>query len=140
MKKGGILLGILLLLQLVPVERENPPVRADFAGPEDVREILVRSCYDCHSHQTPWPWYSRIAPISFFVAHDVNEARDHLNFSEWRTYGAAKRAELMSEMIEKVEKRKMPPPVYVLMHGSKKLSGSELQILRNWVPEPGAGP
>ena len=133
-KIGLAVLALLVLLQLVPVDRENPPVRSDFAGPPEVREILVRSCYDCHSNATRWPWYSRVAPISFLVAHDVDEGRAELNFSDWGAYDQARRAHLGAEILEAVEKGKMPMPVYVLMHGEAKLSGSELQTLRGWRP------
>ena len=127
--------GVLLLLaQFVPVERDNPPVRGDFDGPAAVREILVRSCYDCHSNETHWPWYSKIAPMSWLVTHDVAEGREELNFSEWRTYDARKRTELAVEMLEMVEKREMPMPVYILLHGEAKLAGTEIGTLRGWRP------
>jgi len=132
-KKTG--LGVLVLLaalQLAPVTRDNPPVRSDFTGPPAVREILVRSCYDCHSNETRWPWYSRFAPVKFLVAHDVAEGRSKLNFSDWGTYDRARRAKLGGEIIEAVEKRGMPPFQYVLIHGDAKLTGSELRILRSW--------
>jgi hypothetical protein len=134
MKKGVIALVLFGLLQLVPVDRSNPPVRAGFFGPDRVEQILKRSCYDCHSYETRWPWYSRIAPISFMVAHNVKEARAELNFSEWRTYGSAKRAEIGAEMIDLIEKNEMPPPLYAVMHGETRLSGAELETLRNWQP------
>ncbi len=133
-KIGLAVLALLVLLQFVPVERANPPVRGDFDGPPEVREILVRSCYDCHSNLTRWPWYSRVAPISFLVAHDVEEGRGKLNFSEWGTYGQAERAHQGAEILEVLEKSEMPLPIYVLLHGEAKLSGSELQTLRGWRP------
>ena len=135
MKKiGWLALLVLAALQFVPVERENPPVRGDFDGPPAVHEILQRSCYDCHSNEVRWPWYSRVAPISFLVARDVREARAELNFSDWRTYDTARRAKLGADIIEEIEKRKMPLPLYVIVHGDAKLSGSELQTLRDWRP------
>ena len=74
----GILV-VLLAIQLVPVQRSNPPVEAEVPAPENVRTILRRACYDCHSNETVWPWYSRIAPVSFLVASDVHEARAKMN-------------------------------------------------------------
>ena len=134
MKKGVIVLVLLGLLQLVPVDRSNPPTRAGFFGPDRVEEILRRCCYDCHSYETDWPWYSKVAPISFMVAHNVNEARSELNFSEWRTYGSARRAEIGAKMIDLIENHEMPPPLYAIMHGETKLTGPELEVLRNWQP------
>ena len=131
-KIGMAAVAVLLLLQLVPVGRENPPESAAFAGPPEVTAILERSCFDCHSHRTRWPWYSRVAPVSFLVARDVTEGREHLNFSAWGAYDRADRNRLLAGILEVVEKREMPLPVYVLMHGEAKLTGSELRTLREW--------
>ena len=63
----------------MPVTRQNPPVTGDVTAPADVGGILRRACYDCHSHETVWPWYSRVAPASWLVAHDVDEGRGFIN-------------------------------------------------------------
>jgi len=73
-------------LQLVPVEKTNPPVRLEVDAPPAVMEILKRACYDCHSNETRWPWYSRIAPASWFLASHVRKGRGDLNFSDWPIY------------------------------------------------------
>src|SRR5688572_19601769 len=83
---GWSLLGILLLLvaiQFVPVDRVNPPVEAEVPALANVRAILRRACYDCHSNETVWPWYSQVAPVSWLVVRDVREGREELNFSTW---------------------------------------------------------
>jgi hypothetical protein len=64
-----------IVIQLVPVNRTNPPVQGDFRGSTAVVSVLRRACYDYHSNETRWPWYSRLAPMSWIIAHDVNEAR-----------------------------------------------------------------
>ncbi|MBE0568019.1 MAG: heme-binding domain-containing protein [Krumholzibacteria bacterium] len=133
-KIGLFVVAVLVGLQFVPVDRGNPPIRSDFSGPAEVKEILQRSCYDCHSNETRWPWYSRVAPVSFLVAGDVKEGREHLNFSDWGAYDGAARAKLGAEVLEVVEKREMPLPIYVLLHGEAKLTGSELTTLRGWRP------
>src|SRR5579885_1507659 len=79
-------------MQLVPVRIANPPSRGDVAAPPEVEQTLRRSCYDCHSNQTQWPWYTRIAPLSWLVAHDVNAGRRQINFSQWSDYFPATRA------------------------------------------------
>ncbi len=87
---AGALVVVLVATQLVPVDRSNPSVAADFDGPSEVATVLRASCYDCHSHETTWPWYSRVAPVSWLIAHDVEEARGHLldAFGEGRVGGA----------------------------------------------------
>jgi hypothetical protein len=76
----GVALG---LAQLVPLDRSNPPVSAEVPATPEVRAILKRSCYDCHSNETRWPWYAYAAPMSWLLVYDVHEAREHMNFSTW---------------------------------------------------------
>src|SRR5688572_8675105 len=87
--------GLLVALQLVPVERSNPPVAFDLPSPPQVKTVLERSCYDCHSHETNWPWYAYVAPASWKLAYDVGEARAELNFSTWKAYRPDKRERLL---------------------------------------------
>jgi len=134
-KKWRVLLSIVvfgLAIQLVPVPRENPPVREEVPAPAEVRAILERSCYDCHSHRVRWPWYSRVAPVSWLVAYDVAEAREHLNFSAWDRYDAKKRRENLEELWEEVEKGEMPLWYYLPMHPDARLSDADKQQLRSW--------
>ena len=84
-------------IQFVPVNRMNPPVTGEIGAPEKVMAILHRSCYDCHSNKTVWPWYSYVAPISWLVADDVHEGRRHMNFSEWNTYNTKRRNHKIKE-------------------------------------------
>ena len=133
--KKKIVLGVvalLVLMQLIPVKRTNPPVTADFDGPAAVHAVLARSCYDCHSNETRWPWYSRVAPMKFLVGHDVSEGRSKLNFSDWGTYDQAKRAKLGGEIIEETEKSDMPPFQYLLIHRDARLTAGDLRTLRAW--------
>src|SRR5450759_4293447 len=82
-------LGLILVgIQVVPVDRRNPAVESEVPASPEVRTILHRACYDCHSNETVWPWYSRIAPLSWLIAHDVHEGRDNLNLSTWNRLGA----------------------------------------------------
>ncbi len=128
----GALVVVLLAIQLVPVDRTNPAVVADFDGPAEVRAVLATSCYDCHSHETRWPWYSRVAPVSWLVAHDVEEARDRLNFSQWGAYDAKRQAKLAEEMWEEVEEGAMPLKLYLLAHPDARLSEAAKATLRDW--------
>ena len=129
---AGAVMVVIVAIQLVPVDRSNPPVVADFDGPAEVRTVLRTSCYDCHSHETEWPWYSRIAPVSWLVVHDVDEGRDHLNFSQWGTYESKRRAKLAEEMWEEVEDGEMPLLAYRLAHPAARLTDEARQTLRRW--------
>lgn len=124
--------GLLLAMQLWPVERSNPPVSAEFDGPEPVRLILQASCYDCHSNETFWPWYAYVAPVSWLVAHDVDHAREHLNFSEWGALPDDEREELREEIWEEVEEGEMPLPVYLLLHSGAALDDDDRRTLESW--------
>lgn len=129
-----IALALFVLIQFVPVNRENPPVRPDdeIVMPAVVRNIVTRACYDCHSNSTQWPWYSYVAPVSFFVAHHVEEGRKELNFSVWQSYSAKRKSKKLKEIGEQVEKGKMPLSGYTLLHGEAALDAKDKQVLVNW--------
>jgi hypothetical protein len=122
-----IILGVVLLLgigiQFVPpfLEHTNPPVKAEppWDSPR-TREIFFRACADCHSNQTVWPWYSRIAPASWLIERDVKEGRSKFNVSEWGR--AMNRGEDASFEVETGE---MPLPPYLLLHPEARLSDAE---------------
>lgn len=127
MKK--IILGVLAIIvigaQLVPVDRSNPPVTQELKWDADeTRELVSRACFDCHSNQTVWPWYSYIAPISWRVADHVEHGRGHLNFSEWD-----KPNEDFDEIKEVMDEGEMPLWDYLLMHSEAKLTPEETQAL-----------
>jgi hypothetical protein len=123
---------VVVVIQFVPVERTNPPVEADFDGPPEVAALLKTSCYDCHSNETRWPWHSRVAPASWLVAHDVEEARGKMNFSLWGTYDPRRQEKLAEEIWEEVEGGEMPLRKYLVVHPDARLSESAKQTLREW--------
>ncbi len=125
---GGLLLAVLA----VPAKRTNPPVTADFDGPAEVKAILQRSCYDCHSNETKWPWYSRVGPVSWVLASHVNEGREHLNFSEWGSLEDDVKVHAADEIWEEVEDEAMPLPMYTRVHPEAKLSEQDKTVLRAW--------
>jgi hypothetical protein len=129
----GVGLGVAFVaIQLVPVDRTNPPVTGEIQAPTAVQEVLERSCYDCHSNQTSWPWYSRVAPASWLVAWDVAEAREHLNFSEWSSLAPKKKADAIHEIWEEVEEGEMPLWYYLPAHPEARLSDADREALRAW--------
>lgn len=130
-----ILLGILVVfvvIQLVPVDRVNPPVEAEVPAPANVRVVLRRACYDCHSNETVWPWYSRVAPISWLVARDVREGREELNFSTWNRITTQQQVKKMKKSWEEVAEGEMPPWLYLGIHRDTTLLAEDRTALRNW--------
>jgi hypothetical protein len=124
--------------QLLTVERVNPtpPVslaNGDKAAPAQVEALLTRACYDCHSNQTRWPWYSRIAPMSWLVARDVALGRKELNFSEWGSYYSQTRKRKLQWMGRVLRERSMPPWAYRLMHPGARLTAAERATLDRWI-------
>lgn len=131
------LLIILIGIQFIPLERTNPPVSLDINAPENITAILRTSCYDCHSNETNWPWYSHVAPVSFMVVDDVKEGRKHLNFSEWDKYNGSKRQKLLEEIFDEVKREEMPLTLYTFTHPNAKLDPYRIQLLENWI-RPGS--
>jgi len=129
-------LGIAVLAaQLVTVERVNPPASpgSPLAAPAQIEATLRRACYDCHSNQTRWPWYGRVAPASWLVARDVALGRKELNFSEWRSYYPQTRMRKLQWMGRVVRERSMPPWAYRLMHPGARLTDAERAMLDRWI-------
>lgn len=120
-------------LQIGSPDIENPRVTSEIAVPADVKQILERACYDCHSNESKVEWFDKIAPASFIVAHDINEARSRFNFSEWDKNPAAVQELLLWEMVNAIEQKKMPLKRYQLAHSGGKVSGSELAVLKKYV-------
>jgi len=137
LKLGGIALVVLLVAaQFVPVDRTNPPVGVEIVAPAEVMAVLERACYDCHSSETAWPAYSRVAPVSWLVARDVHEGREALNYSTWDRYSAEERAELLEETREEVEEGEMPMKAYVLLHPAARVTAEDRAVLRAWTSAP----
>ncbi|MGB1270270.1 MAG: heme-binding domain-containing protein [Flavobacteriaceae bacterium] len=101
--------------------------------PEHLASILKTSCYDCHSNNTIYPWYDRITPVNFWVNSHITDGKKHLNFSEWNSYSAKKKAHKLDEFIEMIEDKEMPLASYTLTHQDAKLSDADIIELTNWV-------
>lgn len=135
LKRSRILIALavlVVLIQLIPIDRSNPPETARLETSQELNNILLRSCFDCHSHQTVWPWYSRIAPVSWLAAYDVYEGRKHLNFSTWGDYSAEKQAKLRKEIRETVSEGEMPPFQYLPTHPQARLSEQDKATILTW--------
>ena len=121
-----------LAFQLVPIDRENPPVETEIPAPPEVRQVLERACYDCHSNESKWPWYGYVAPASWLVAYDIEEAREHMNFSTWNRYDREEQLDLVEEVWEEVEEGEMPPFFYTPLHSHANLDANDRAVLRAW--------
>jgi hypothetical protein len=132
------LVALVVAAQAVRPARTNPPVdpqkeiTAHMQVDPAVMSTLSRACNDCHSNRTEWPWYSNVAPVSWLVAHDVNDGREELNFSEW---GASKEKEpgkLLGKICSEVTEGEMPMATYTLIHPHAKLTREEVQNVCRW--------
>ena len=124
---AGVVLGI--AIQFVPYghAQTNPPVRREPTWDTPAtRDLVVRACYDCHSNQTVWPWYARIAPVSWLIQRDVDTGRQRLNFSEW---DRPQRGARLQSVDRRIQRGSMPPWYYILMHARAKVSDAEKQAL-----------
>ena len=124
--------GLLVLSQLVPVNRANPPVVSEPAMSSEVRAVLRDACYDCHSNETRWLWYSRVAPASWLIARDVRVGRAHLNFSEWDAMPEKKRVHRLKEIVSTVKSGEMPLWFYTPLHPEAVMSAEQKQLLVGW--------
>lgn len=127
----GIVLA-LIAIQFVPVPRSNPPAETEIAAPDPVRAVLRRACYDCHSGETVWPLYSRVAPVSWLVAYDVQEGRAELNFTAWNRTRADERSKKFAKIWKEVAEGDMPPWYYRIAHRDAGLSAEDRTRLRAW--------
>jgi hypothetical protein len=127
-----LLLVAFVIIQFIPVDRSNPPVEAEIPAPPEVKTVLRSACYDCHSKETTWPWYSHIAPISWLVAQDVHAGRDELNFSTWNRYSTKQQVEKLKETLEEIEEGEMPPWFYLAVHRDIELSARDRDVLKTW--------
>lgn len=145
MAKGKLLLipGIALagcaLLSLVhpwgdlrSASQNQAPLLDGSSAPVEVRRVIEAKCADCHSERTEWPVYSKVAPASWLVEHDVHEGREHLNLSRWQQLSAQSRIDLLTKIAAEVRSGQMPVKQYLLLHPSARLSADEQQMLYDW--------
>lgn len=131
-----VLVAAFVVIQFIPgPPRDNPPVTAPAEFPPKVEAIVSAACMDCHSNETKWPWYSKVAPTSWYVARDVQRARAVLNFSEWGDIPPERRYLLLQAMWNNVVESDMPHKPYALMHPAVELSIAERKIVGDWLNE-----
>jgi hypothetical protein len=125
------------LLQFTTPAHTNPPVQTDFlaatAAPPKIAAMFHSACYDCHSNETRWPWYSNIAPISWQIAQDVNDGRKEVNLSEWPTNNLKRAWKEMENMSDLIDQKEMPLPKYTLIHKDARLTDEQRDELTQWL-------
>lgn len=130
-----IAFGILLVAQLIQPDHAVPAIDpandmlAVTNAPEEIRQLVIGACYDCHSYQTTYPWYSRITPVNFIMQQHINEGREVLNYSVWDKYA---NSEAAMESGEEIQEGEMPPGYYRFMHRHGDLSPAQQQQLIAW--------
>ncbi len=139
LKWSAVVLALLFLgAQGYRPDRTNPPVderktlRANTQLTPEVAAVLERSCKDCHSSETAWPWYSNVSPVSWFLKQHVDEGRRELSFSEWATYSKRKRERKLHEICQQVESGQMPLTSYLPLHPSARLSDEDKRVICDW--------
>ena len=139
LKRVGIAFIVLfIVIQVFRINKTITPVneQTDFmavtqTNPE-VATILKNACYDCHSNQPTYPWYTSVAPVSWWIKNHINEGSKHLNFSIWQTYTVKRKDHKLEECVEMIEEGEMPMNSYTWMHQEAKLTDAQKQLLIDW--------
>jgi hypothetical protein len=138
----GALVVTFVLLQLTNPARTNPPVVGDLMAtnspPPEIGALLHAACYDCHSYETKWPWYSHVAPASWLIASDVNNGRHNMNFSDWPNNDPMRAAKRLEDMSEEIGYGEMPPKKYTLIHADARLTAAQRKELTDWLDSEAA--
>ena len=131
---------IFLLMQLYQPAR-NESFEQDITGnftkvynvPKNVEAILRTSCYDCHSNNTNYPWYSNVQPVGFFMEHHIKEAKEDLNFDEWGKYSKRKQENKLDRIVKQIKSDEMPLASYTLIHKNARLTTVQKKEVMDWI-------
>lgn len=128
---------VVVILQFIRPEKNisgvtTQSITQQFAVPPGVQTVLQRSCYDCHSNRTAYPWYAEIQPAGWFLAKHVRDGKRGLNFDEYTSYRLMKQYRRFNDIIEQVQGGEMPLPSYLLIHRYAQLSASEKDEMIQW--------
>ncbi|WP_122893398.1 heme-binding domain-containing protein [Arcobacter peruensis] len=128
-----IFLIVFIVMQFIQTEQSNEAIVKDneIKAPLEVYTILKQSCYDCHSDNVKWPWYSKIAPASWIISSHVNSGRDALNFSQWETYTKEEKEKELKDIYRTVY-AVMPLPSYIWLHPEADLTKEQRSLIRKW--------
>lgn len=133
-----VVVAAFVVLQFFRPDFTNPPIVAGqtledkTAVPEPVKAIFKKSCNDCHTNLTEYPWYSKIQPSAWFLKDHIDEGRRKLNFSTWGTYDSGKQRRKLAEVCEEIQAKEMPLPSYLWVHWDAKLTEAEIKTICDW--------
>ena len=132
----GMALAIgLCAAQWVPPMRSSPVERSFPEAPREIQHLLRRSCNNCHSNETQWPWYASVAPASYLIASHVKDGRQKLNLSLWNSYDDVRKARMRKDIAKEVGSGDMPPWFYLPMHPEANLSAEERELIVKWAKQ-----
>lgn len=138
------LIAVFGLMQSFRIDKDNPSFSQndDFLtvteAPENIRTLVKNACYDCHSNETQYPWYSNLAPVSWWLKNHISEGRKELNFNEWDNFTAKRKQRKLDEALEMIEEEEMPIPSYTWVHRDARLTTSQRATLTAWLRSLGA--
>jgi len=139
----AIIVAAIIIIQLIPTRRpevittnKNDMVTNNVV-PDTVALLLKNACYDCHSNETKYPWYSYVAPVSWLISRDIRLGREELNFSKWESLSKMDKAKMLEEIVDEIESGAMPMSIYILMHPEAKLAMSDRDMIMNWADDFG---
>jgi Haem-binding domain len=139
LKIAAIVLAVAFVIaQFFRPNRTDPPIveadtlEASMSVPDNVKAVLARSCNDCHSNKTVYPWYSNVSPVSWFLVNHIQDGRRHLNFSVWNTYEKKRKVKKLEEIGEQLDLGEMPLSSYLWLHRDAVLTREEAQALKDW--------
>ena len=139
-RRIGLLIIIFLIVMQVAQPKKNlaegvsqNDISNVYNMPVELKEMLVKKCYDCHSNNTRYPWYANVQPIGWWLAAHVHDGKEELNFSEFKTYNAKRVAHKMEELVEVVEDREMPLKGYTMFHAGTEVTETDERLIKEWV-------
>ncbi|HTP12676.1 MAG TPA: heme-binding domain-containing protein [Bacteroidota bacterium] len=133
-----VLLGVFVIAQFFRPELTNPKsdpalsVKTYPGVPPEVIAKMESACFDCHSNETRWPWYSYITPVNYLTVSDVNQGRRHVNFSEWNNYSTGRLKSVLDNIYDQVYNHEMPLKKYQWMHPASRMTDAELKMICDW--------
>lgn len=138
----GLLVVVLLIQVMQPTKNQSDSLSEnDISGvyelPAGVHETLVKKCYDCHSNNTQYPWYVHVQPIGWWMASHIKEGKDHLDFSEFKTYDPKRANHKLEEVSEELGEGHMPIESYLWLHPEAKVNAEELKAINGWIASLG---
>lgn len=134
-----LLVAAFVVAQFFGIDKTNPDPNTEYDlivtenPPLEIAQIFRSACYDCHSNETVYPWYSNIAPVSWILQNHIEEGRDHINFSYWDEFDQEDKAMAIEEIIEEIEDGEMPLPGYIPLHPEADLSDDQKEALFSWL-------